>query len=111
MTDSWTPQFRPEPGLDGSCRDTCVACGGATDTGLGSFGLAEWHIAFASHLGIPQDQATIMLSESTGCSLGRVPIGEFRIVYRICGECAGRAGVEARLLLADGELIVYPAPR
>ena len=55
------PEPMPAPGIDGTYDGSCVACLRGTDTGLAFTGEAEWIIAGMMMLGIPEDQATIMV--------------------------------------------------
>jgi len=81
----------PAPGLDGTYRGACVVCLRGTDTGLAFSGEAEWAIAGLMGMGIPQDEASLMVSNSTGCDPGMVPLGEVTVCVRVCQQCANRA--------------------
>ena len=61
------------------------------DTGLAFTGEAEWIITGMMMLGIPEDQATIMVGDFTGCDHGEVPDGVITIPVAVCRECASRA--------------------
>lgn len=81
------------PGLDGTYRDTCIACLGATDTALGVRGEREWHAAFLHVLGVPIDQAFTTLKVALADAAGG-PVddrGRFEALYRVCRSCAAAA--------------------
>jgi hypothetical protein len=82
----------PQPGLNGTYRGSCAVCMHGTDTGLAFRGVAEWVIAGHVVLGIPQDQATLMVQRATGADPGMVPDGEITVVIRVCRDCAERSG-------------------
>jgi hypothetical protein len=80
-------------------------CLRGTDTGLALTGVAEFVVAGHVKLGVPQDQAVLMVSEATGCEPGNVPVGEFTVVVRVCRECANRAGEPVGLIATEVPLI------
>jgi hypothetical protein len=57
-----------QPGLQGNFHGTCVACLTPTDTALGFEGEAEFVIAGISVLGVPMDQAQVMVEEGEGAA-------------------------------------------
>lgn len=73
-------------------------CLSGTDTGLAFVGEAEWAIAGMMRLGIPQEQASVMLSDATGCDPGKVPDGTITVPLRVCEGCAGEADLEVGLI-------------
>ena len=97
----------PTPGLDGTYRDSCVVCLQGTDTALALTGEAEWVIASLVALGIPSDQATVLVSSVTGCDPGKVPIGDFTLVFRVCAGCAATVGAHVGMVIPDGPLPNY----
>ncbi len=105
----------PAPGLDGTYRDSCVVCFHGADTGLALTGEAEWIIAHIMTLGIPEDQAMMLVSMNTGCDIGKVPVGDTTLVFRVCRDCAARAGSGSEHpkvgLIAGGELPCYTQPQ
>jgi hypothetical protein len=78
----------PEPGLDGTYRDSCVACLRGTDTAVAFEGEAEWAAVGISRLGLTLDEAALVISQATGCDEGMCPPGQFQIVVRVCRSCA-----------------------
>lgn len=83
----------PKPGISGDYRDSCVACFQGTDTGLAFVGPAEWAAAGLQVLGVPEDQADLLLLELTGCPPGMVPRGSITVGIRVCKACAASAGM------------------
>ncbi len=78
----------PKPGLDGSYSGSCVACLQGTDTALAFRGEPEWLIAGLTRLGIPDDQATVMVSQGLGSPAGQVPdVNTVELAFRVCQKC------------------------
>jgi hypothetical protein len=99
-------QRLPRPGLDGTYRDTCIGCYRGTDTAVGIRGRAEWHLGFFLEIGIPMDEARPLCSVTSRCPVGKVPVGEYTEIYRLCQRCAERAGIDVSLISGD-ELPCY----
>ena len=98
----------PPPGLDGTYRGSCAVCRRGTDTGLVFQGVAEWALAGLQVLGIPEDEAAIMLEQATGCDPGKVPTGEVTLPVRVCRQCAAASGTGMTVgLTSSGELPCY----
>jgi hypothetical protein len=105
------PFVIPPAGLQGDHADTCVICLQGTDTGLAFRGDAEWVAAGGVMLGVPTDQATIMVSRALGCEPGMMLPGVLTFTYRVCADCAARAGAMAPCLLVQGgEVPCYHQP-
>jgi hypothetical protein len=98
----------PPPGLDGTYRGTCTVCLRGTDTGIAFFGEAEWVAAGMKVLGIPLEQAAVMISDVTGCGRGKVPAGRFQIVVRVCRDCVRASGTLLRVGLIPDRIPCYP---
>jgi hypothetical protein len=92
-------------GIDGSYRQTCIACLGGTDTGLVLTGDAEWVAAGLTKLGVENDVRVVthMISEMMECEPGMVPAGEFTMAVRLCRKCAELAGGGVRVGLLIGD--------
>lgn len=103
---------RVTAGLQGTYDGTCVACLQPTDTGLGFEGEAEWIIAGLTLLGVGQDEAlqTLASADPRFRPVGKVPIGTVKVVFRVCGACAGKRNFPVALITAAGELPII-APR
>jgi hypothetical protein len=85
-----------------------VVCFRGTDTGLAFTGEAEWIIAALMHLGIPDDQASALVSYASGCDPGKVPVDDVTMLFRVCNDCATKpAGGLNVGLVSDGELPHY----
>jgi len=91
----------PAPNLRGNYRDSCIVCRTGTDSGVGFRGPAEWALAGIRTLGVPKDEAAVVLvnalndglpDESTHFAPGKVPIGEFTAEVRVCGSCVESSG-------------------
>jgi hypothetical protein len=89
------------PGLDGSYTGTCIGCLRPTDTAFGIRGVAEWHAAGLTRLGVPMDEA-LGLVGMAGMEAGSTD--RYDAAYRVCGRCAARAGFPT-VLAVDGEAI------
>jgi hypothetical protein len=78
---------------------SCVVCYRSdTDTALAFQGEAEFAIAaLHAKLGLPLDKAMstvrIFSEHELGCEPGMVRRGEFTYVFRVCQECADKAGL------------------
>lgn len=77
----------PTPNLQGNYQDSCVVCLRGTDTGLAFTGPAEWSLAGMRVLGIPDDQAEILLAGVTGMERGKVPVDDITVSLRCCAAC------------------------
>lgn len=87
---------------------SCVVCGQGTDTAVGVDGEAEWHIAALQLLGVPQEEATGVFENATGCGAGQVPEGRFKGPIRVCAACVSRSAFHPKLapaLFADGHML------
>jgi hypothetical protein len=84
----------PPPGLDGTYRDTCVVCMKGTDTCVSLSGEAEWVVAALHVMGMPMDDAAVLISHVTGCDPGMAPPGQIMRVFRVCRSCAAEGKME-----------------
>lgn len=78
---------RPEPGLDGTYRDSCVLCLEGTDTAVAFVGESEWAIAGMVVLGVDQAAAIMMVEQATGAPPGQAPVDDTRVQVRCCRSC------------------------
>lgn len=87
-------------GIAAGTSSDCFACMTPTDSGLATEGEAEWHIAFATALGVPQDQAALLIQHDDGT----VRDGRYATQWRVCTSCAAasRASFPAPVLLIPG---------
>lgn len=96
----------PKPGIDGTYRETCVICLTGTDTGLALSGEAEWVAAALNVMGMPMNEAAVLLSNETGCDPGCVPLGNITLTFRVCRACATKAGLKVSLVSGE-TLLAY----
>ena len=78
--------------------ESCVAClRGDTNTGLALEGEGEWVIAGLMRMEIPKRDATVLVEDAAveryGCDPGKLPVEVMQIPYRVCAECAAKAGL------------------
>ena len=86
------PDGMPPPALGNARRDACVLClaGDGHGTlvqrrrGMGLAGLIV--------LGVPEEQATLMVSTATENEAGMMPDGEITFPVRVCRRCAVSGG-------------------
>jgi hypothetical protein len=101
--DPGEPFRLPPPGLQGTYGGSCVVCLQGCDTGLAFWGEAEWIIAGMTNLGIPQQEALIMLEDAFGCPPGTVPDGQIELPLTVCEACMARSGLGMPLGLIAGD--------
>jgi hypothetical protein len=93
---------------------SCVVCGQGTDTAIGTRGVAEWHLAFLTTLGLADDEAREAHRRWTGRDPGRVPGGVYTVLTRVCVRCFAKTPMypQARpaLYVEGGELPVIQEP-
>lgn len=82
----------PPSNLQGTYESSCVVCMRGTDSGLAFRGVAEWATAGLMVLGVPDDQAAIIISTATGSDPGKVPAGEITVPVRVCQDCVKDSG-------------------
>jgi hypothetical protein len=78
--------------------ESCVCCyRGDTDTAVAFQGEAEFAMAGLIRLGVPKGEAgptvQVFCEHELGCDPGMVPAGDFTYVFRLCPDCAAKAGV------------------
>lgn len=88
----------PPEGLQGTHEEACIVCLNGTDTGLAFTGEAEWVIAGLARLGVPVDQASVIVSDATGDRPGIVPAASFTLAFQVCDNCAQRRGLKVGLV-------------
>ena len=89
--------------LPGAAPGSCVGCGRQTDTGLGTEGEAEWHIALALNLGVTRSEAETALRDVTGAEPGEVIDGRYPVAWRVCRDCIRKFTDRIEpVLLVDG---------
>lgn len=84
----------PPPNLQGNYQGSCVVCLHGTDTALAFVGEAEWLVAGLDVLGIPDDEADIMVAEffeGKGADPGKVLDGEHKMAVQVCAGCVAKA--------------------
>jgi hypothetical protein len=63
-------------------------------------------------MGIPEDQAFVLVlaiaEEQYDCDPGKVPARDMELCWRVCADCAAKAGLEVRPL--SGEILRYEQP-
>ena len=91
-------------GIHGTDAESCVVCLRGTDTALAFVGEAEWAVAGLQHLGVPDYQAGATVSYGLGCGPGEVPDGEVTVMFRVCRECADKAGFPVALVTAAADI-------
>ena len=90
---------------------SCIVCGQGTDTGFASEGKAEWHTAtLIVKLGLPEKEASTLVSISTGNEPGTVRDGRVVLGYKLCGTCAETRGVRVALAV-HGAILRLHHPR
>jgi len=89
---------------------TCAVCGRRTEMGIAFQGEAEWVIAGMVQLGIPGDQAAVMVTDITRCDPGKVPVGRFTLPMRTCATCAARIPGLVPMPLDGGQLPCVTQP-
>ena len=92
--------------------ESCFGCfKGDTVTALGFHGEAEWIMALLGRLGVPEAEVNAFIHmiavEDYGCQQGFVPDRDMMVTFRMCAECAVKAGMEVRRL---PEIALYPQP-
>ncbi len=98
----------PDPGLEGPYEQSCVICLKPTETGLELEGIAEFVLAGVIKLGVPEEQARIILAVLWGKEPGQVPDGIVKTPIPVCAEDADRAGMKAGLVgVPGGQIRVY----
>lgn len=70
-------------------KGSCVICGRPTDTAIVVRGMGEYIVGVLVVLGLPHHEACWMVSNATGCDIGKVPIGEVDMPIKVCQRCAG----------------------
>jgi hypothetical protein len=91
----------PPPGLQGDYAGSCVACFRGTDTALGYRGSLEGHTAFLMALGLSEPEAAELVREFAD-HYGRDERGRYGMPYRVCSDCAAKAGLPPPALLTPG---------
>lgn len=76
---------------------SCVVCGQGTDTGIATYGEAEWHIAFLQTLGVPTDEASEMHRALTDSPPDMVKTGAYQVVTRVCAQCFAKSPFHPRI--------------
>jgi hypothetical protein len=98
----------PDPGLQGPYEQSCVICLKPTETGLELEGMPEFVLAGVIKMGVPEEQAHIILAVLWGKEPGQVPDGIVKTPIPVCAEDADRAGMKAGLVgVPGGQIRVY----
>jgi hypothetical protein len=90
--------------------ESCVGCfKGDTDTAVGFRGEREFAIVALEKMGLPREEAMASFLAfcelELGCDRGMVPGGVNTFVFRVCPDCAQRAGLTVGKI--GGEFPVY----
>jgi hypothetical protein len=99
--------YLPAPGLGGDYEGSCVNCMKGTDTALGFEGEAEWLMAGLAALGVPKDQALVMVSQHFKVPPGLVPDGTFRMVVKVCPACVEQSPFPTPVLVLPGAVVPF----
>jgi hypothetical protein len=87
MTDSLPPTWRDREG-------SCIVCLTETDTALGFAGEPEWLVASLVQVGVPDDQAVVIVNRRDLAARHPESFPEhgMGMVVQVCANCVERSG-------------------